>query len=57
MIEKNEENTDNDSHLVKIRLITDKRTFLEKQFLQVIFSVYILFEKYLYNNYFIGYNF
>lgn len=56
MIEKNEENTDNDSHLVRIRLITDKRTFLEKQFLQVIinqaFSAYILFETYLYNNYF-----
>ena len=38
MIEKNEENSDNDSHLVRIRLIADKRTFLEKQFLQVILS-------------------
>lgn len=52
MIEKNEENTDNDSHLVRIRLITDKRTFLEKQFLQVIFSIYILRSIYIIYNYF-----
>ncbi|KAG9438282.1 hypothetical protein HZU67_01292 [Apis mellifera carnica] len=43
MIEKNEENTDNDSHLVRIRLITDKRTFLEKQFLQVQEEIKICF--------------
>lgn len=52
MIEKNEENTDNDSHLVRIRLITDKKTFLEKQFLQVIFSIYILRSIYIIYNYF-----
>lgn len=52
MIEKNEENTDNDSHLVRIRLITDKRTFLDKQFLQVIFSIYILRSIYIIYNYF-----
>ncbi|OAD53630.1 hypothetical protein WN48_09621 [Eufriesea mexicana] len=43
MIEKNEENADNDSHLVRIRLIADKRTFLEKQFLQVQEEVKICF--------------
>lgn len=48
MIEKNEENTDNDNHLDRIRLIANKRTFLEKQFLQVIFSVYISFDNYIY---------
>ncbi|KOX80904.1 hypothetical protein WN51_00821 [Melipona quadrifasciata] len=43
MIEKNEENSDNDSHLVRIRLIADKRTFLEKQFLQVQEEIKICF--------------
>lgn len=43
MIEKNEENTDNDNHLVRIRLIANKRTFLEKQFLQVQEEVKICF--------------
>lgn len=36
MIEKNEDNTDNDNSLDRIKLIADKRSFLEKQFLQVI---------------------
>ena len=35
MIEKNEDDTDNDNSLDRVRLIADKRTFLEKQFLQV----------------------
>ena len=35
MIEKNEGDTDNDNSLERVRLISDKRTFLEKQFLQV----------------------
>ncbi|XP_076246195.1 LOW QUALITY PROTEIN: uncharacterized protein LOC143186400 [Calliopsis andreniformis] len=35
MIEKNEDNTDNDDSLDRIKQIADKRTFLEKQFLQV----------------------
>lgn len=39
MIEKNEENTDSDNNIVRIRLITDKRTVLEKQFLQVILFI------------------
>ncbi|CAK9800284.1 hypothetical protein ANTPLA_LOCUS2361 [Anthophora plagiata] len=43
MIEKNEENADNDNNLVRIRLISDKRTFLEKQFLQVQEEIKICF--------------
>lgn len=35
MLEKTEENVDSDSNLVRIKLIADKRTILEKQFLQV----------------------
>ncbi|XP_076750936.1 uncharacterized protein LOC143423464 [Xylocopa sonorina] len=45
MIEKNEENADSDSNLVRIRLIADKRTFLEKQFLQVQEEIKICFAK------------
>lgn len=40
MIEKNEDDTDNDNSLDRVRLIVDKRTVLEKQFLQVILSSY-----------------
>ena len=43
MIEKNEENTDSDNNIVRIRLITDKRTVLEKQFLQVQEEIKICF--------------
>lgn len=43
MIEKNEENTDNDNNIVRIRVIADKRTFLEKQFLQVQEEIKICF--------------
>ncbi|KZC15107.1 PREDICTED: uncharacterized protein LOC107192164 [Dufourea novaeangliae] len=35
MIERNEDNTDNDNNLDRRKLIADKRTFLEKQFLEV----------------------
>ncbi|XP_078048233.1 uncharacterized protein LOC144475815 isoform X1 [Augochlora pura] len=35
MIEKNEDNTDSDSNLDRRKLISDKKTFLEKHFLKV----------------------
>ncbi|XP_043255945.1 uncharacterized protein LOC122399366 [Colletes gigas] len=35
MIEKNEDDTENDNNLDRIKLVADKRTFLEKQFFQV----------------------
>ncbi|XP_033326157.2 uncharacterized protein LOC117220379 [Megalopta genalis] len=35
MIEKNEDNTDTDSNLDRRKLISDKKTFLEKHFLEV----------------------
>lgn len=35
MIEKNEDNTDNDSNLDRRKIISDKKTFLEKHFLEV----------------------
>lgn len=44
MIEKNEDNTENDNNHDRIKLIqADKRTLLEKQFLQVLFSIFIAF--------------
>ncbi|XP_017876161.1 uncharacterized protein LOC108622645 [Ceratina calcarata] len=43
MLEKTEENVDSDSNLVRIKLIADKRTILEKQFLQVQEEIKICF--------------
>ncbi|XP_053994661.1 uncharacterized protein LOC128890768 [Hylaeus anthracinus] len=35
MTEKNEDNTENDNNIDRIKLVADKKTFLEKQYLQV----------------------